>query len=65
MDKKTIGDRLVRLRGDTPQKVVAEAVGITQAALSMYENGARVPGDEIKIKLAGYYGTTVQSIFYA
>ena len=34
---------------------VAEAVGITQTALSAYERGERIPRDEVKIKLADYF----------
>ena len=58
-----IGERLKRLRGDRTLKEVSERVGISESALSMYENGARIPRDEIKIKLANYYKKTIQSIF--
>lgn len=60
-----IGERLKRLRGDRTLKEVSECVGISESALSMYENGARIPRDEIKIKLANYYKKTIQSIFFA
>lgn len=60
-----IGERLRRLRGDRTLKEVSERVGISESALSMYENGARIPRDEIKIKLANYYKKTIQSIFFA
>ena len=59
-----IGERLKRLRGDRTLKEVSERVGISGSALSMYENGARIPRDEIKIKLANYYKKTIQSIFF-
>lgn len=59
-----IGERLKRLRGDRTLKEVSERVGISESALSMYENGARIPRDEIKIKLANYYKKTIQSIFF-
>lgn len=65
MNPKAIGEMLRALRGNKSLQEVAEDVGISQSALSMYENGERVPRDEIKIKLAGYYGTTVQALFYA
>jgi len=29
----------------------------------MYEKDKRIPGDEIKIKLAAYFGESVQSLF--
>lgn len=59
-----IGKRLVALRGGKSQIEVAEAVGITQAALSMYERGERIPRDDVKIRLADYYKTSVAAIFF-
>lgn len=64
MDAGTIGRKLYNLRGKTPQAIVANAVGITISALSMYESGNRIPRDEVKIKLAKYYGKSVQELFY-
>ncbi len=65
MDKKKIGERLVKLRGNRSQIEVAKAVNITPSALSMYENGERIPKDEIKKRLAEYYKRSVTTIFYA
>lgn len=59
-----IGERLIALRGNKSQSEVAKAVGISSSALSMYECGERIPRDSIKVKLADYYGKTVQSIFF-
>ena len=64
MDPVGIGKKLVELRRDTPQECVARDVGISVSALSMYEQGNRIPRDEIKIKLAAYYRTTVQELFF-
>ena len=64
MDAKKIGEKLTRFRGDRPQDKVANAVGISVSALSMYETGNRIPRDEIKVKLARYYGSTVEEIFF-
>lgn len=64
MDRKEIGGKLLKLRGTRPQRQVAAELGISQNALSMYERGERIPRDEIKLKLARYYGTTVQEIFF-
>ena len=63
IDAMVIGERLKRLRGSRTIKEVSEALGVSESALSMYENGARVPRDEIKIKLANYYKKTIQFIF--
>lgn len=65
MDKPKIAERLRELRGDKSQREVAEAVGTTAMAISLYESGERVPKDEIKIRLARYYKTTVDALFYA
>lgn len=60
----SIAERLVKARGKIPREEVANAVGITVSAMSMYETGNRVPRDEIKVKLAKYYGMSVQALFY-
>lgn len=65
MDNMVIARRLVELRGDKKQAVVAKAVGIGDSTLSMYESGRRIPKDIVKVKLADYYNTTVQAIFFA
>lgn len=62
--KDTIAERLRKARGDIPREVVATACGISLSAISMYENGERVPRDEIKVKLADFYNTTVQALFF-
>lgn len=65
MNSKKIGERLQRLRGSRTQKEVAEAVGVTPMAISLYESGERVPRDEIKVRLANYYKRTVNFIFFS
>lgn len=64
MNAKEIGKRLGELRGASSQYVVAKAVGISKSALSMYEQGNRIPKDEIKIRIANFYNKSVQEIFY-
>lgn len=60
----TTAKKLVAARGAKSREEVAEAVGISLSAISMYETGARVPRDEIKVKLADYFGMSVQSLFF-
>ncbi len=60
----TTGEKLRALRGEKSQSEVAKAVGISDSAMSAYENGERVPRDEVKIRLAAYYNKTVQEIFF-
>lgn len=64
MENDIIAKRLVELRGKRTQKEVAEAIGISVSALSMYEVGQRIPRDEVKIKIAKYYKKSVQDIFF-
>lgn len=64
MDSKMIGERLRRLRGSKSQKEVADALGVTSMAISLYENGERIPSDNMKIKIANYFNRSVAFIFY-
>ena len=64
LDAKEIGYRLRELRGNTSRETVADAVGISVSAISMYENGERIPRDVVKVKLASYYDRSVQEIFF-
>lgn len=64
MNPIEIGKKLRSLRGNKTIKDVADAVGISRSALTMYEIGDRVPRDEIKIKLCRYYGADI-NIFFA
>ena len=65
MDAKKIGATLIKLRGKRTQQEVADANNITVSAIGMYERGERIPRDEIKIRLANYYGKSVDDIFFA
>ena len=60
----SIAERLLDARGDKSRKIVADAVGISISALTMYELGHRVPRDDIKVRIADYYGCTVQALFF-
>ncbi len=64
MAKTKSGETLRKLRGNRSRGAVAEAVGITERALQSYECGDRVPRDDVKQRLAAYYGRTVQHIFF-
>lgn len=59
-----IAKKLVELRGDRSREEVAKAVGVSVSAISMYENGERIPRDDIKIRIAKYYRRSVQEIFF-
>ena len=65
MDRELVAKRLIELRGDKNREEVAKACNISVSALAMYEQGERIPRDDIKIRLAKYYNRTVESIFFA
>lgn len=65
LNAELIGKRLTQLRGSRTQAEVANALGISASALSMYECGQRIPRDSVKIRIADYYKKPVHKIFYA
>lgn len=65
LDTEAISQKLKLLRGDVPRITVANALGITVSAVCQYENGSRVPNDDIKLAYANLYGKTVDEIFFA
>lgn len=56
--------KLIHLRGERSRTEVAEKLHISVSALQMYENGRRVPRDDIKLKLAQFYGVSVEYLFF-
>ncbi|HDR7706635.1 TPA: helix-turn-helix transcriptional regulator [Bacillus thuringiensis] len=64
MNYERVAKNLINLRKEKSREEVAKAVGISVSTLQMYENGQRIPRDNIKIKLANFYGVTVQTIFF-
>lgn len=64
LDPKEIGRRLRELRGIRTRPGVAKELGISYSALSKYEIGAKSPSDAMKVRLADYYGVSVQRIFF-
>lgn len=62
----SIGTKLKALRigKKKTQQQAADDLRITKSALAMYEKDNRIPRDEVKVRIADYYGETVQSIFY-
>lgn len=65
MDRLAVGKRLRALRGDKTLDEVAKALGVTSMAVSLWERGERIPNDDIKIKIAAYYNTSVTALFFA
>lgn len=52
----------LRLEKGVSQQIVADYLEITRQAYSNYENGNREPDYETLLKLAEYFGTTVDTI---
>lgn len=63
----SVGMKLKALRAGKKksQQQAADDLKITKSALAMYERGDRMPRDEIKVRIANYYGETVQSLFFS
>lgn len=57
-------EKLRKLRGNRTIQEVASAVGVSRSAMQMYELGERIPRDEVKVRIAEFYGETVQNIFF-
>lgn len=65
-ESNIIGMRIAKLRKEKglTQEQLANAVGITRVAITQYENGERIPKDEIKIALSKVLEQQVGSLFY-
>lgn len=62
-----VNSLLIRLREERgmTQAELAEKLGISPSAMSAYEQGARVPRDEIKVRIAEFFGVSILDVFYA
>jgi transcriptional regulator with XRE-family HTH domain len=60
-----LGARLKDARGNIPRETVCKDIGIGLSTLTMYELNQRTPRDEIKKRLAKYYGISVEALFFA
>lgn len=59
---KTIKEMRIK-RGLTAEEL-AKAVKTSSSAINMYECGQRIPRDEVKIRIADFFGVSIESIFY-
>ena len=64
LNLEMIGNRICKLRGKCSQRELADKLKISKSALSMYERGERMPRDEVKERIASYFGKSVQEIFF-
>ena len=61
---ETTGQRLRRLRGKRTLKEASDGIGIAPTTLAMYEYDKRSARDDIKKRIAQYYGRSVAYIFF-
>lgn len=65
-EKKVIGARLRALRKarNLSMEKLARKLDISFTSVNQYESGTVTPRDEVKVKLANFFGVTVQEIFF-
>lgn len=61
----TAGQKMRELRGNRTKEEVATAINVTCSSYIKYERDERTPRDEVKIRIAKYFDTTVSNIFFA
>lgn len=64
MDAKMIGKRLRELRGEISVEQVSKALDVGASTIYMWENGERIPRDEMKLKIARFFDSSVDEIFF-
>ena len=55
-------EKMKVLRGDQRQRVIADAVGISQNHYSRIENGQRIPSLKIAVKIANYFDISLDEM---
>ena len=63
----SVGMKLKALRQarKKTQEQAAADLKITKSALSMYERDERMPRDEVKVRIAKYYGEPLETLFFS
>ena len=64
---KTTGDKLKTLRELAEESIeeTAKKLGVSASSLIAYENGDKIPRDEIKAKMAKHYNVPMSELFGA
>ena len=55
----------LRLAAGMTQRELAQRINVGNTTLSQYESGARVPSDEVKLKIATVFGVSVDYLLGA
>ena len=61
----SVGKKLRELRGNRTQREISKELEITKSSYAMYERDERTPRDEVKIRIANYFGVSVQELFFS
>ncbi|PTM59583.1 helix-turn-helix transcriptional regulator [Desmospora activa] len=56
--------KMMALRGDRSQKTVAKELGMPQSTYAMIEAGHRFPRRDLQFRMARYFRTTVDELFF-
>lgn len=66
LDYQKVANKLIECRKSKglTQEEVAKQIGITRSAVENYETARRIPRDEIKVRIASFYDTSVSSLFF-
>lgn len=54
----------LRINRGLSQAQLADKLGISPSAMSAYEQGVRVPRDEVKVRIAEFFGVSILDVFY-
>lgn len=62
--RMVVARRLRQLRGDRSQREIALKTGVSTMAISLYENGKRLPRAPIMAQLARVFDVSVDDLFF-
>lgn len=65
--KKSTTSKITALRekNNISKRTLAEALGVSINTIDSYEQGERVPRDEMKVKISKYFNVSVLDLFYS
>lgn len=66
LNNQVIANRIKSLRKEKgmTQYELAHKIGVSVSTITMYENGERIPRDDIKVKLSEALNESIQHIFF-
>jgi len=64
IDKKQVAKKLRELRGNIPRKSLANVLGVGTTAIGNYEDGKRIPVDDVKLRYSLFFNIPVDEIFF-